>query len=222
MVVIDVIRAFSTAAWAFERGAQEILLTDTPESAFALRSRFPDALLMGEIKGLPIAGFDFGNSPSLLASVDLSGRTLIQRTSAGTQGAVRSKNAQYLLASSFVCANATAEHIRRLAPEKVTFVITGIRPQDEAVSDLARRGDEDAACADYIEAILLGSSLDPNPFLQRARNSPDGRALVSSTQPGIPPEDLEWCLAVDRFDFAMPIQRKEGTLSMRRVEDTTT
>jgi 2-phosphosulfolactate phosphatase len=217
VVVIDVIRAFSTAAYAFERGAQTIFLTDTPESAFALRSRFPDALLMGEIGGSPIAGFDFGNSPSLLASVDLSGRTMIQRTSAGTQGVVRSVRAQHLTAGSFVCARATADYIRRLSPEQVTFVITGARSGTNSHRQISGWGDEDAACADYIEAILLGNLPDPTPFLQRARGSRAGIALASSTRRGIPPEDLEFCLALDRFDFAMPVQREGGLLAMRRV-----
>lgn len=217
MVVIDVIRAFTTAAYAFDRGAQTIFLTDTPESAFDLRIRFPGALLMGEIDGLPIAGFDFGNSPSLLASIDLSGRNLIQRTSAGTQGMVRSVNAQHLLAGSFVCAQATADYIQRLSAEQVTFVITGARPGTNFNHPFSGGGDEDAACADYIEATLLGQALDPMPFLRRVRNSPAGIALASSTREGIPPDDLEWCLALDRFNFAMPVQREDGLLAMRRL-----
>jgi 2-phosphosulfolactate phosphatase len=217
VVVVDVIRAFSTTAYAFSKGAKKILLTDTPENAFALRLRFADALLMGEINGLPIAGFDFGNSPSQIAAVDLSGRTLIQRTSAGTQGMVRSVQAQRLLAGSFVCAQATANYIRQLSHERVTFVITGVRPGADFNRSLAGWGDEDAACADYIESIVLGQALDPTPFLQRVRNSPAGLALASSNRPGIPPEDLEWCLALDRFNFAMPVQRENGLLAMRRV-----
>jgi 2-phosphosulfolactate phosphatase len=219
VVVIDVIRAFSTAACAFDRGAQRILLTDTRESAFDLLRRFPNALLIGEIGGLPIAGFDFGNSPSQLATVDLSGRTLIQRTSAGTQGVVRSVQAGHLLASSFVCAHATADYIRQLAPERVTFVITGARPGGGSDGFDAKTGDEDAACADYIEAIVKGRPPDPGPFIQRVRNSPAGLALASSTLPGIPPEDLEWCLAVDRFDFVLHIRRQDGLLIMRRIDN---
>ncbi|MCI0521281.1 MAG: 2-phosphosulfolactate phosphatase, partial [Chloroflexi bacterium] len=66
-VVIDVLRAFTTAAFAFAAGAEEILLTDTVENALDLRRRFPGALVMGEVGGLPPQGFDFGNSPATLS-----------------------------------------------------------------------------------------------------------------------------------------------------------
>ena len=125
--------------------------------------------------------------------------------------------AQHLIAGSFVCAHATADYIRRLSPEQVTFVITGVRPGTHSDRTFSEWGDEDAACADYIEAILLGQLLDPKPFLQRVRNSRAGLALATSTRPGIPPDDLEWCLDLDRFNFAMPILREGDLLAMRRV-----
>jgi hypothetical protein len=37
--------------------------------------------------------------------------------------------------------------------------------------------------------------------------------------PDFPPEDLEYCLAVDRFDFAMPIERAGGALTLRAKSD---
>ena len=75
VVVIDVVRAFTTAAFAFAAGAREVVLTDSVEEAFALRDRFRGAaggrltcLLMGEVGGEPIEGFDLGNSPAALAA----------------------------------------------------------------------------------------------------------------------------------------------------------
>src|SRR5690606_18367462 len=102
VVVIDVLRAFTTAAYAFHRGASEIILVSTVEEAFALRERFPGSLLMGEVDGIRVPGFDLGNSPAEVEAMDLSGRRLIHRTSAGTQGVVRSVRAKILLAASFV------------------------------------------------------------------------------------------------------------------------
>ena len=104
VVAIDVIRAFTSAAFALAAGARDIVPVGTVEEALALRERFPGSLAMGEVGGYPIEGFDFGNSPSALLGRDLSGRRMIQRTSAGTQGLVRSLKAETLLASSLVCA----------------------------------------------------------------------------------------------------------------------
>src|SRR5438067_3028958 len=84
VIVIDVIRAFTVAAYAFAGGAHRLLLVRTVEEAHALRTRFPEALLVGEIGGRLISGFDLNNSPSLVAATNVSGRILIQRTGAGT------------------------------------------------------------------------------------------------------------------------------------------
>jgi 2-phosphosulfolactate phosphatase len=207
VVAIDVIRAFTTAAYAFAAGAHDIILADTVAEALILRRQIPGALVMGELDGLPVAGFDFSNSPSELAEVNLAGRRLIQRTSAGTQGLIRSRQADRLLGASFVCAGATARYLKKQAPDKLTFVITGV------IYD--RDGDEDLACADYLAALLSGESPDPAPYLQRVRQSTSGRMFADPTHPEFPPADLERCVEVDRFDFAMVVSRQEGLLVMQ-------
>ena len=209
VVAIDVIRAFTTAAYAFAAGARDIVLVGTVEEALALRKRFPGALVMGEMEGLPVASFDFDNSPSELAGLDLSGQRLIHRTSAGTQGIVRSVQAEILLASSFVCAGATARYLKQHAPEMITFVITGIIYN--------RDGDEDRACVDYISALLQGEQPDVAPFIQRVYESTAGRIFTDPSHPEFSLADLERCVEVDRFDFALLVERKDGLLVMEPV-----
>jgi 2-phosphosulfolactate phosphatase len=206
VVVIDVIRAFTTAAYAFAAGARSITPVSTIEEALALRERFPGALTIGEVGGWRPQGFDFGNSPSALIGRDLGGRLLIQRTGAGTQGCVRSLQAEALLACSFVCAAATARYLRRLAPPAVTLVVTGVFP--------GRDGDEDIACADYLEALLRGEQPDHAPFVRRVVESDAGRLFTDADHPAFPAADIECCTAIDRFDFAMLIERRDGLLIM--------
>jgi len=206
VVVIDVLRAFSTAAYAFAAGVQDITVVSTVAGALDLRERLRGSLVMGEVDGLLVPGFDFSNSPIQFDGLDLAGRHLIQRTSAGTQGVIRSQKADRLLAASFCNARATAQAILHSSPSTLTFVITGVRP--------GGWGDEDAACADYIEAILRGDTLAIAPMLDRVRQSPTGRLFADPSQPDFHPLDLEYCLAVDRFDFAMPIRRENGLFVM--------
>lgn len=206
VVVIDVLRAFTTAAYAFMAGAREILLVGRVEEALALRIRFPDALLIGEVGGLPIPEFDLGNSPAEVRGQTLDGRLLVQRTSAGTQGVVLGKRADTLLAASFACAGATARWIGRQAPESVTFVITGIYPD--------RDGDEDRACADYLAALLRGGQPDPLPYLRRVEESDTGHWFTDPARPAFPLEDLRLAIDLDRFDRALLIQRRENLLVM--------
>jgi 2-phosphosulfolactate phosphatase len=212
VIAIDVVRAFTTAAYAFAAGASDILLVSTVEEAQAQRRRFPGALLMGEVDGgLPFAGFDLSNSPSELTGLDLTGRRLVHRTSAGTQGVVRSTQADLLMASSFVCAGATVRYLRRHAPETVTFVVTGLV--------YGRDGDEDAACADYLTALLRGEQPDIAPYIQRVYQSTSGHLFTDSVRPEFPLTDLEYCVELDRFDFAMLVERQDGLLVMKAVED---
>ena len=206
-VVIDVIRAFTTAAYAFAAGAREIIPVGTLDEALALRERFPDVLLMGETGGWKPSGFDFGNSPAALVERDLHSKRLVQRTGAGTQGLVRSLQADVLLAASFANAAATARYIERLAPSEVTLVITGVFPD--------RDGDEDIACADYIAALLRGEAPDPAPFTERALASDAARLFTDPDHPAFPAADRALCADVDRFDFAMLVERRDGLLVMR-------
>src|SRR5690606_3065982 len=55
-VVIDVIRAFTTAHYAFVGGAREIFLVATADAALSLKAKNPSLLLAGEIDALPIDG----------------------------------------------------------------------------------------------------------------------------------------------------------------------
>ena len=209
-VVIDVIRAFTNAAVAFSRGARKIYPVSEVEEALQLRARTPNALACGEVGGVPPPGFDFGNSPSQTDSLDLDGCTIIQRTSAGTQGIVRSVNARILLAASFVVASATARHIRGMEEDLVTFVITGQRADGG--------GDEDLACAEYLEALLMGKQPDPLPYLQRVYSSQDALQHLDPHSPNFPESDLEYCTRIEAFDFAMLVTRAQGRHVMRAVK----
>ncbi|MFM8322506.1 MAG: 2-phosphosulfolactate phosphatase [Chloroflexota bacterium] len=214
VVVIDVLRAFTTAAYAFARGAVEILLTAEVEDAFALRRRFPGALLMGEIDGLPIPGFDFGNSPVQVGQADLRGRRLVQRTTHGTQGVVRCRQADLLLASSFVCAAATAACVRRSGLAQFTFVSTGA-PLAHIAGPLPGQGDEDLALADYLQALLSGPTPDPAPYLARVAAALAGNKFLDPEHALFNPGDLHACQALDRFAFALSVERREDLLVMQ-------
>jgi 2-phosphosulfolactate phosphatase len=211
VVVIDVIRAFTTACYAFEAGAQDITLVSTVEEALSLRAQIPGALVMGEVRGLPPDGFDYGNSPAAFIGANLRGRRLIQRTGAGTQGIVRCAGADTLLAASFACAGATVDYIRAAAPPVVTLVATGIRPPEYG----SGYGDEDVALADYLEARLSGQEPDVKPYLKRVRESrdadDDARRFPSFHA------DLACCVDVDHVNFALVVERRDGLPVMKPV-----
>lgn len=84
-VVVDVMRAFTVAAWAFRRGAERIVFAGTQREALELKARHPGWLAFQD--GEPVPGFDLANSPAQLRSLDVRGRTVVQKTTAGTAGA---------------------------------------------------------------------------------------------------------------------------------------
>lgn len=234
VVVIDVLRAFTTAAFAFHAGASEIWLCSSTEEALALRRRARAALLVGEIGGRAIRGFDHGNSPSALQDLDLQGRIVILRTSNGTQGVARAVHASSILLGSLVCAAATARHVRGLGADTVTLLSMGWigePPVGPAIAALpgapasappsvlasAVEGAEDHACAGYLAALLAGAPGDSAAAIRATEQSPAGQRALDPAFPWISPADLACATAVDRFDFAMPVTLRDGVLVARAV-----
>jgi 2-phosphosulfolactate phosphatase len=206
VVVIDVLRAFTTAAFAFAQGVRRILPVSGVEEALALAEDVGGAEVMGEVKGFKPKGFTYSNSPGALRELDLGGKVLVQRTSAGTQGLVRAVQADALYAASFVVAQATAQAVRRSEPVQVSFVITGVSE--------GRDGGEDLACAEYIAALVQDEAPDPEPYLARVATSTVGREFASGSLGYLLKEDVQLCLQLDRFGFAMPVRRVGGLLEM--------
>lgn len=209
VVVIDVLRAFTTAAIAFEAGASAIVLMRDEEAARLAARDDPGALAMGEVNGSKPGGFDLSNSPEEVGAAQLEGRTVYHRTTAGTRGAVQAGAADALVVASFVCAGATARWISSQRPDALTFVITG------AHDDLD--GDEDLALSDYLTAQLAGHEPDPAYYLDRVRRSDAGRRFTAAHQPQYRPRDLEIACEVDRVDFAMPVGWEDGRPVVRPV-----
>src|SRR4026207_1331103 len=85
VIVIDVIRAITNAAFAFSRGAKEIYPVSKVKEALKFKAEIPNSLACGEVGGMPPEGVDFGNSPTQTRALDLNERVIVQRTGAGTQ-----------------------------------------------------------------------------------------------------------------------------------------
>lgn len=207
VVVIDVIRAFSVAGYAFAGGARSLWLVRTVEEALALREREPEALLAGEVEGRLIPGFDLNNSPALVAKTDMRGRLLIQRTGAGTQGAVGAINATSILLCALTNAQATAHHAAALAAS--TDAMITLLPTGDS-SDFAY-GNEDVLCADYVEALLRGQAHAEETLARDiVQLRASGRfALWERGDKDLPAEDIAAVLDADRFAFAMVGTRQE-------------
>jgi 2-phosphosulfolactate phosphatase len=202
VVVVDVIRAFTTAAYAFGAGAAEIYLVGDVDAALAFKAAHPGSLAMGEDRGLRPDGFDFPNSPAMVRQADLSGRTLVQRTSAGTRGVVAAVDATRLWAASLACASATARAANAAGLGEPTYVITG-RFEDRP----ELHGDDDVLAADLIERARLGEPLATGATARALLATEEARRTLALGPEHCDPADIELAATVDAFDFAMEVER---------------
>lgn len=201
-VVIDVFRAFTTAAVAFARGAEAIIMVGRIEEAEALRQSGTVSRAIGERGGIAVAGFDHGNSPAELAGLDLTGETLVQTTSNGTRGMVAAEGTERLYAGSFITAEATVAAIRG---SPVTLVAMGEGKPERPVPTI-----EDELCAHWLAARLRGAEPDAEATRAAIRSlSPRTDGVILSDA------DVEACLEISTLPFAVRVRREDGQLVAR-------
>ncbi|PKO11988.1 MAG: 2-phosphosulfolactate phosphatase [Chloroflexi bacterium HGW-Chloroflexi-10] len=212
VIVIDVLRAFTTAAHVLAAGAPEIILVSTINEAFAWREQNPRLLLLGEVGGIPAEGFDLGNSPSRVPAQIT--QTVVQRTSAGTQGVVLAARAAAesgsvppILCVSLPNISATMRAVQTCAADTVLFIETGVRPDNW--------GGEDIACADALESLLQEQPVDWPAITARVLD-PRSSVLFDGSHPAFPSADLDCATDIDRFDFAMQVHILPDRLALRK------
>ncbi|HVN85193.1 MAG TPA: 2-phosphosulfolactate phosphatase [Candidatus Binatia bacterium] len=209
VVIIDVLRAFTTAAVALARGAAKIVLVTRTSDALELRRRGIGDLCIGEVDGKRPDGFDFGNSPFEVSTADVAGRTLIHSTTAGTIGVARARRATALLAASLVNAAATAELIKTRHPELVTVVAMGAQGRT--------RADEDELCALYLRSLLLGRRSDHDAIRRLVLAGAESQNYGDPTRPHFDPRDRDIALQIDSIPLAIVVAREGDLLVARAV-----
>src|SRR5207248_7352587 len=110
-----------------------------------------DALLCGEVGGLPPYGFDFGNSPREFATAPVDGRHMVMATTNGTNAVRACRGASAVLIGALINANAVMREALDLARSvgRLTLVCSG-------------RGGrfvlDDAVAAGYLCHILISET----------------------------------------------------------------
>ena len=210
-VVIDVFRAFTVEAYMFSMGVEKIFPVGDSEVSYEMKRENPDYILAGERHGKIMPGFDTGNSPSELASLDLSGKTVVHTTSAGTQGIANAVNADEILGCSLVNAKATAEYIKKANPENVSLVCMGLEAKSET--------EEDNLCAYYIKSLLEGTPLDMEYQINDLKNTSGAKFFDPEQNDVFPMADFACCTELDKFDFVMKIYEENGINVMRPIKE---
>jgi 2-phosphosulfolactate phosphatase len=209
VVVIDVFRAFSVAAYAFARGATAIIPVASIEDARRLKAEHPEDFLIGERHARPLPGFDCGNSPTDVSRLPLNGRRLIHTTHSGTQGLTNAVLADEVITGALVNAAAIVRYIRSRAPQLVTLVRMGHEARERCA--------EDDACAELLRARLSGEQPDVADLRARMRVADSAAKFFDPAADWAPEEDFALCTDVDRFDFVLRLDRSQSPAVLRPI-----
>lgn len=219
-VVVDVLRATSSIVEALANGARSVFPVASIEAAVRLAQNMgrDQVLLCGERRGLPIDGFDLGNSPSEFTPERVAGRSLVMTTTNGTPALLATASARETLVASFLNLRAVVARLAEMG-EAVSVVCSGREKRFSL---------DDAVCAG---AIVLGLESERSEarsqglpdtaqaaaLLARARPA-DLRALFEETAAGRQliaaglGADLEVCAQLDRHDIVPRFQNGQITL----------
>jgi 2-phosphosulfolactate phosphatase len=138
-VVIDVLRATTVLTYATQSGVRGVMPVLDIETAHKLKTSYPpeEVLLGGERQGLPIDGFDLGNSPQHYTPARVAGKTLIFTTTNGTIAMHAAKPARSICIASFLNAAAVVECLQN---EKSIAIICAGTNGKETEEDLLLAG----------------------------------------------------------------------------------
>jgi 2-phosphosulfolactate phosphatase len=212
--VVDVFRAFTCTPFMFSLGIERSILVATPEEALDLKGQDQDLILVGELKGIPIEGFDLGNSPSQILRKGrdfFESKTVVQRTSAGVQGALAALGvADEVLLVSYCVAKATSRYILAQQPHKVSIVGMGVQLKEQAP--------EDEWCVSYLAHLLgVADDYDHNEALAEILFQETTQKFLRADRAEFPAEDPILCLQRDIFDFVLKAERENGQVVVRRI-----
>jgi 2-phosphosulfolactate phosphatase len=125
-VVIDVLRATTMMVHALSAGCVAVIPCSEVVEAQRLAADLPpgEALLAGERQGLPIAGFDLGNSPRSCTPDVCRGKTLVMTTTNGTRAILACLEADRVVIGAFPNFAATAQLLHS-DPRRIHIVCAG-------------------------------------------------------------------------------------------------
>ncbi len=211
-VIIDVFRAYTTAAYLFANQAEKVFIVSRIETAKKLKEELSNPVLIGERKGIKIEGFDFNNSPYFISQHDFTGKEIVLSTSAGTKGIIAAAEAEEIITGSFVNIGAAAEYIKAKDSAILSLVAMGNNGVKEA--------DEDNLYAQELKKILRGKNTLSEDEIKSRLYSPAGdRFFADSTQSEMPKEDFEYCLKVNKFDFVIKAEKIEADIYQLKREE---
>jgi 2-phosphosulfolactate phosphatase len=215
-IVVDVLRATSSLVAMFGSGLDEAIVAPDIEAARAVAQEHRGILLCGERGGLPPAGFDYGNSPSEFARLDLTGRRAVLATTNGTRALQNVGASPNVFIGSLLNARATAEGVTSAGVSNVLIVCSGeARGTNVCLEDVYGAG----LIVDRLTAMTVVSLADDASIAWRTYQSfsSAGEALQAARHARDLSElglgaDLEFCSQIDAYSIVPKVAEDSDAL----------
>ena len=227
VVIMDVVRASTTIVHALAHGAAAVVPLADPAAAIALRDASPGRVLAGgERGGLPVPGFDLGNSPQHYTAARVAGKRIAFSTTNGTAAMLACQGARETVIGALVNLDAVARHLLSLSGPVIAggdFFLAG--GDNVLLVPVGRQGApvlDDSLAAGILASRLFAAGVrltegaqslvnDAATWegreLEALQTSPSGQALIAA---GLG-DDLPVCARVGTLDI-VPVLR-DGEIS---------
>lgn len=194
VIVIDVLRAFTTACYAINNNPKNYIVVGDLNLAYQLKKKNPDYILMGERKGLKLSGFDYGNSPTEIKDLDFSNKTIVHTTTLGTRGVTNAlQHTKEVITGSFVNAKAIINYIKKENPNYVHLFCTS------GTSD----NNEDLMFAKYIKGYFENKPLNINTIRKKLTGHESGIRYLVKPKTKYSKNDFSLAFDLDKFNFVI-------------------
>ncbi|MEM0994053.1 MAG: 2-phosphosulfolactate phosphatase [Bacteroidota bacterium] len=204
-VIIDVLRAGTTAHYLFKHSIKSLTLVPDQDTAFSLKDK--NTLLIGEAGGIKIEGFDFGNSPYRIQEEDsaLDHKKIVFLTSNGTKALLNNFHSKTVLFCGLVNVKASVAYLKQQKLQTIHLIAS--HPSSE----------DDLACADYMKALLQETPYDLKTVINRIQLSESAFKFHHQTDL-FPAEDLEIaCMEERRIGYVLKAQKKGDAIYLNKV-----
>jgi 2-phosphosulfolactate phosphatase len=208
-VVVDTIRATTTALYALRQGYAQVICCAEVDDALAAASEIgPAAILAGERDCVRIDGFHLGNSPREFDGGQPLGDVLVLTTTNGTRAVLQAQaESGIVLVAALANLSATAAHAARLTRGgggRVAVRCAGVRGA-VALDDVYTAGRLVDAIAAYLPEWPLGDAAELARASAGAYSSAYGALNASQSARDLIAaeltDDVRVCAQVDAVDI---------------------
>ena len=220
-IAIDVLRATTTMAAAFNAGAEAIQVFSDLDKLLSVSESWPaeKRIRAGERGGQKVDGFDLGNSPRDHSPERTAGKRLFMSTTNGTRCLQCIQNAPIVLTAALTTRQATVNYLLDHRPENVWLVGSGWEGEysleDTVCAGAIIQGLIEQSQLTYSDLIGNDAALASNSLYLQWKDklqtllhqASHGQRLLRKDNAA----DVNYCAQLDVLDI-VPVQQSPGVL----------